>query len=367
MNYISNSSNQSEIYLTKTEWFEVFGSSFTRDIIFLFITTPISFIGFILNIISCAILSKRAFEKCDVYSYMRMYSFNSTFINLFSVFLFTVHCYNFFEFTYSSSIPSYYISFVYVPLVNLCMCFAILMEIIISIERISQISLRFRHIVTYYKPRTIAIAIVIGCIIINLQYFFTEQPAYADLSLNSTTSFRIHFLRISSFSMSLSGIILNFSTYFFRDVVLLVVQCILAMISIFLLKKYFKNRKNLLIHSPSPAPQNSEIKHSHNSNNLTTNVTNNLQSNSLTINKKIIKNDHKLTMMILIMSLLSVVEHFLFLAFVIFLTYFVSETAFLIATLAELYITFKHFLNFFLLFSFNNFFRKEIKKSFGFR
>ena len=52
--------------------------------------------------------------------------------------------------------------------------------------------------------------------------------------------------------------------------------------------------------------------------------------------------------MIVIMSLLSVIEHFLFLAFVIMLTYFLSDTAFLITSLAELYMPFKHFLNFFL-------------------
>ena len=358
---ISNNSNQSDIYPTKTEWFKVFGSSYTTDFIFLFITTPISLIGFILNIISCAILSKRAFEKCAVYSYMRMYSFNSIFVNLVSVYLFTANCFTFFEFTYSSTIPSYYISFVYVPLVNFCMFFAILMEIIISIERISQISLRFRHFVTYYKPRTIGIATIIGCIVINVQYFLTEQPSYAVLNLNSTTSFRLNSPHFTSFTMSLTGIIMNFSTYFFRDVVLLVVQCILAIVSISLLKKYFKNKKNVLNRLPPPQ---SEIGYSHNS--LTSNITNIFQLNSSTIRNNISKNDHKLTLMIVVMSLLSVIEHFLFLAFVIMLTYFLSDTAFIIITLAQFYLSFKHFLNFFLLFSFNNLFKKETKKSFGF-
>ena len=355
MDFISNSSNQSEIYLTKTEWFELFGSFLAVDIIFLFITTPMSFIGFILNIVSFVILSKKTFKKSVIYSYMRIYNFNSIFISLISFFLFTTHCYTYFQFTYSNPISSYYLSFVYVPLVNFCMSFAILMEIIISIERISQISLRFRHIVTYYKTRTISIATIIVCILINVQYFFIEQPDYADLNLNSTTTFQIYFVRTTPFGMSLAGTILSFSTYFFRDVVLLLVQCILATISIYFLKKYFKNKKNIL--NRLPAPQNSETNHSHNNNTF--------QSNSSTINKKISKNDHKLTLMIVIMSLLSVIEHFLFLAYVIMLTYFLGDTAFLITTLAEFYMSFKHFLNFFLLFFFNNLFKKEIKKLFG--
>ena len=206
--------------------------------------------------------------------------------------------------------------------------------------------------------------IIIGSIVINSQYFFTDSPGYIDLSLNSTTSFRLHFPDFTPFTMSLTGTVLNVSTYFFRDVVLLVVQCILAIISISLLKKYFNNKKNVL--NRLPPPQNSEIVYSHNSNNLIINITNIFQSNNSSIRNNINKNDHKLTVMIVIMSLLSVIEHFLFLAFVVMFTYFVNENAFLVKALGQLYIPFKHFLNFFLLFLFNNLFRKETKKSFGF-
>jgi hypothetical protein len=233
------------------------------------------------------------------------------------------------------------------------MYFAILMEIIISIERISQFTLRFRNIIAKFKPIIIAIVIIIICVIINLQYFFTEQPSYANLKLNSTASFGIYFPEITSFSLSLTGIILNFGSYIFRDVILLIIQCILAIISIYFIKKYFKNKKNILTHPT--VTQNSEIAHSHTSNNITIKVIN-AQQNIPTLNKNINKNDHKLTLMVIIMSLMSVVEHILFLAFVIFLTYFVNDTAFLIASLAELYMSFKHF--------FNNLFKKEFKKIF---
>ena len=56
MNNISNNSNQSSFYLTKYKWFELFGLVFEREIMCLFINLTIRFIGFVLNILSYAIL-----------------------------------------------------------------------------------------------------------------------------------------------------------------------------------------------------------------------------------------------------------------------------------------------------------------------
>ena len=192
MNNISNNSNHSSLYLTKHQWFQLYGLTLERDILCLFINLPISFIGFILNIISYSILCKKAFEKIIIYSYMRMYTLNSIIINLVSIFLFTANINYYFDFSYASPIPSYFLSYVYIPVINICMLFAILIEIVINIERISNFKLRFRSI-TRQKPKNIGIIFLLVCPIINVQYFFNQEPKFIDLKLNSTVN-RINYI-----------------------------------------------------------------------------------------------------------------------------------------------------------------------------
>jgi hypothetical protein len=241
------------------------------------------------------------------------------------------------------------------------MFFAILIEIIISIERISQFLPKFKS-VTKHNPRNIGITILICCVIINVQYFFNEEPTFVDLNLNPTTTFRMYFIETTRFSMSLVGTILNFCTYFIRDVFLLIMQCILAIISINLIKKYFKTKKNMII---NPLVSNRETSYTEISALSSSRISNRVQSNVLLIYENIAKADRNLTIMIIIMSLLSVLEHFLFITFVILLNFFRSDTAYLLVMFGDLFISFKHFLNFFLLVSFNRLFKKEFKKTFG--
>ena len=185
MNNISNNSNHSSLYLTKHQWFQLYGLTLERDILCLFINLPISFIGFILNIISYSILCKKAFEKIIIYSYMRMYTLNSIIINLVSIFLFTANINYYFDFSYASPIPSYFLSYVYIPVINICMLFAILIEIVITIERISNFKLSFRSI-TRQEPKNIGIIFLLASLIINVQYFFDQEPSFIDLKLKST-------------------------------------------------------------------------------------------------------------------------------------------------------------------------------------
>ena len=169
-----------------------------------------------------------------------------------SIFLFTANINYYFDFSYASPIPSYFLSYVYIPVINICMLFAILIEIVINIERISNFKLRFRSI-TRQKPKNIGIIFLLVCPIINVQYFFNQEPKFIDLKLNSTVN-RINYIESTEYILSLSGIILNFCTYFIRDVILLLMQCLLAIISVYLMKNYFKSKKNILLTESEPSP-----------------------------------------------------------------------------------------------------------------
>lgn len=362
-----NSTNGS-IYLTKNQWFEAFGSTLARDIMCLFIITPISLMGFILNVLSYIVLCKKKFKNILVYSFMRMYTINSLILNLLMFFLFIANSYRFFDFSYASSLPAYYLSYVFIPFTNICMYFAISIEIVISIERISQfIPSTRQNIIAKHKPRNIGIILLIGCLIINAQYFFNEQPVQLDLKLNSTSTFRFHFAELTSFSFGLFGTILNFFTYFLRDVLLLILQCILAIISIILIKRYFKNKKKMITNLPE-LYQNQTNTCSEATSTTTIQNMNKIQTNdssaSANKNKKITRADKNLTIMVLIITFLSIIEHLFFIVLVVALSFFMGTTAFLIVMSSDLFISFKHFLNFFLLYFFNKLFKIEMRKIF---
>jgi hypothetical protein len=70
---------------------------------------------------------------------------------------------------------------------------------------------------------------------------------YLDLKLNSTWTFRMYLIKFTPFRISLFGTILNFITYIFRDIFLLIIQCLLAIISIYLIKRYFVSKKSMVI------------------------------------------------------------------------------------------------------------------------
>jgi hypothetical protein len=162
---------------------------------------------------------------------------------------------------------------------------------------------------------------------------FSPKSYSAQLGINETRVF--HFYGHTEFADSLAGKIVIMTLYFVRDLVTLVFEISLNVWLILLVKKY-QAKKSILLNRPLPS-----------------------QTSNLNIGE-IRRYDLRVTIMVILMSLLSILAHsFIFIGLIYNLIYFNEVTIRLIAV-ANLFISVKHLSNFIILLLFNSKFRVSI-------
>ena len=132
----SSSNNQTFVfYFTKEQWINFFGSSTLIDQTNLYLLTPLSLIGVILNLLSFIVFSRKDFSSINLCSYLKILILNSLAVNLLqsTVPLFT--SYRFFEFTNTAQMVNFY-SYFYFPFISVTYTFGNIIAIIINLERI---------------------------------------------------------------------------------------------------------------------------------------------------------------------------------------------------------------------------------------
>ena len=344
-----NTSNSTVVYVNKDQYLRSIGSTWIRDSIVLFGITPICFFGVLFNLTTFKVLSTKKFYKLNLYTYLRVYSLNSALDNFLCLFFFVSNCQRYFEFCYSGPFPSYYLSYVYVPLRNSFLFMASLLDICISVERNSQFLPILKPILKF-NPRYVCLTLISITAAVNLQYYFLNTPTAIDLKLNSTTNLRYYFSKPSDFSKSLPGTILNNSTYIFRDVVLLAFQTILNIIMLIYFKRHLNAKQKIVL-------GHEKVKHEDHDTKV-----NEVQSK---IEQKLSKSDRNLTLPVVVITLFTSVEHIFQNVSIVYLTFFRGETSYLFICIATLIICFKNFSNLIIFSTFNKVFRVELKKFFG--
>ena len=161
-----NRTNSTQFYLTKNLWCEIFGSSMVLDSLVIFLATPFSLAGIILNSVSFYVLSNKKFESKIIFCYLRVYTLNSLLMCLLLSTYFNI-TYNYFEIT-NTFLFRAYSSIVYVPIVTVLAFFSGFLDILISVERLLAFYPHMKKI-TSLKSYYILLVIVI---IITLPYFF---------------------------------------------------------------------------------------------------------------------------------------------------------------------------------------------------
>jgi hypothetical protein len=154
----------------------------------------------------------------------------------------------------------------------------------------------------------------------------------------------------------LPGMTINSLVYLFRDIILFIVQIVLNIMTIYLLRQHLKNKKNILKKKSLIKKEKSDLPQRK-------------ESRSIVIkhSKKkpfITQVDKNTTIMVVIMASVTAMEHIFLLLMIYSVTINESNTSYLIATIACIFISIKHFSNFFLYFSFNKIFRSELKHKF---
>ena len=233
-------SSQNEFYLTKPEWFELFGSTLTLDSLSLYLVTPFSLAGVLLNSLSYYVLSNKKFESKIIFSFLRVYSLNSLLMSILLSTHFNI-TYNYFDITNTFMFRAYS-SIVYIPTVTVLAFFSGFLDILISLERLFDFYPAVKKL-TSLKSCFILMFIVD---VITLPYFFIYYPAHLDVNLSENEPFRLHYIGLSEFGQSSIGQIVNNVLFFIKDVVAFIIEILLNISLIVLLRKHI-NKKNRII------------------------------------------------------------------------------------------------------------------------
>ena len=302
------------------------------------------------------------------YSYLRFYTINSIFICFIQVLFVSGQSFRYFSFSYSSPILGYCISFIYIPSINILILFAVLLEICISIERNAQFSEKNKFkCILKHKTKKVCILLFVFSFVISSQHFFIGRPSKNIHKIDSNTTIEVNFFKMTNFSKSVTGMIINSIEYFFRDVVLLIVQIILNVISIHLLRKQIKMKKQL--HEKSSESANKLIKKKTKKTSFIVKpfksaekqgyYTNNIKH--FKISGIITKAEQNLTIMVVIMTFTTALEHLFLLLMIYFVTINEDKNSFLISAISNIFISIKYSSNFFVFYSFNKNFKIELK------
>jgi len=356
MNDSINSINESIIYISKDYWLSQFASSWFLDSFYVFIISPLGFIGFILNLLSFFVLQNKEFDNINIYSYFKVISINSALLNLMQASLISTSTFRYFEFSNSQEAISY-ATYIFLPVSNIFLLFGSTLDICISMDRCSIFIAKLKAIFKY-PFKKVCLSLLIICILIDLPYFFVNMPSYYDAQLDANTTYRLWFWDITPFGKSLTGEILAYAGFFIRDVIFLVIELTFNILSVVLFRKYFKHKANFFKNNKNNKELTitTELECANTHGNISKNNTEVSQMNKLYIKEK------NITLMVIILCCFSIITHLLYLIVTLYFFFYYDLIASGLAAFVFSISAFKNLSNFGLLYIFNFNFRKVFKK-----
>ena len=320
-----NSSN--ETFYPLDYWFSLYGYPYITDAIFAYVTTPIWVLSLILSIFSLLILRKAPFYASNFFSYMRLYVLNCLILSVVSPTIVIGFTRKFFSITNTYE-ATFYNNYIFMTAEITLVLFSSCIEICLVVERILYFLPGKYMRIKFLDFKKFFFILFIICLSINVPAMFLFEPAFADVQLNEKTTFRIWYPGIASFSYSLSGQILNYLVYLLRDILPMILKLILNALSIYLVRKYVKNKQRIRTATTD----------------------------------ELVNFDRKQTYVALLMSTFSILEHILYIFSYVLYFFYYFDLSNLTFALALLIIAIKHSLIFFVLLLFNNLFRNEVKR-----
>ena len=304
--------------------YEKTGSYLLTDLLTFYVITPLSIFGFFLNIISFKILINKEL-KARLFKYFRFYCANSiivTFVLIFAV----ISARRFISISISNNYYSmFYLSYILKNCIRTGYFISSITQCFIIQDRISIYLPKLRMKTNVYL---ICLIITLFCVVLNMPFIFDFQPSELNFEINNQTTIKLHYNGASPLSKTTLGSILRLCIIVIRDIGTLLVEIFLNIVSIYLLIKY-KKKKQMM-------------------GTILYNRANNQLSNTLL----------KLYIMVIMMSIISILEHL----FVILATLGQINSSSLANTLSAflelLAILIKHGSNIFFFCFFNKKFRK---------
>ena len=333
----NNSLNESYIQISISNWLELFGSTYLHDFLYTYVLTATSILGFLLNILSFCILLKKNFYNKPIFHYLRIYVINSSIICLFLSSTFLGITYRLYEFTSAYQVYIYGL-YVFIPFYNAFYLFNSLMDVFISLERLSIFLPKLKKLNSFsWKPT--CLIMFFASVIINFPIFFIFDKASFSLKLNDIEVYKIWSFKLSDFAISVLGKVTQFLIYLVRDILTMGLEIFTNLITIVFMKKHFKTKKKVI-----------------------PNIMDNEESSAL---KKHISNAEKnLVQMVVIMCLLSILQHLFFIASTTYFSLYQNKISIYLSYVSYQITSIKHLSNFFIFILFNHIFRNSFRKLF---
>jgi hypothetical protein len=370
MNISQNSSNSTEnIDLWEILMFKI-GSSWALDTIYLYIITPLGFLGVISNIISAFVLFKIS-ETHAIYKYYQVYTANGILICTIIMLNFYTRTPRYFDFSLTHGAGVYRCQVLYGSYT--LALFGNLINISILLERLSNFKRSLKY---FFKDRPYLIVLISWLItfVINLPTFFIgiarndEEFKEALKSYEKLKDF--YYCKRLPFVNTVLGSITLFLITLIRDFIFTIIELILTFISYLNLKKFIENKKILTNNVDSVKSQGLSRKRSckaqvfpnKSSTTINQRPTNNTQQKAPSFSNL----NRKLQVMSLSFASLSVFSNLT--SLINSLIYILLGNNNLIfhwlALINILFFNIRYILNFFLFYIFNKNFRAYLKKLF---
>ena len=345
--------------MSKSEWFEIFGSTYSLDMLYICLLTPLSITGLFLNLLCFYVLAKAEFSNILIFRYIKYHILISSVICVALSLLFLSHTIQIFSFTNTfgaKSIGAYII----LPAVLICYTFSSILSIFITIERIYTLKARNqtnKPISTRFLTTTIVI-----CVLLNIPLLLTVYPAYNEVELNTGDSFTIYYTGITAFAQSNNGKILCSVSYVFRDILTMTIDLYLNGILILMFKRHVKKRKSIMstkIKELYKAPEPSRMEVDNEQAEMISNLSRSQYVSETCLHIEAAnKADKNLTIMVILFSVLSVLEHLFVLLGLV--SYVVSPdlNTFTFLLVCCLFLAVRYASNVFIMAMFNSLFRK---------
>lgn len=255
----NTTSNRSEFlftdYILNEMYLEKIGSTLTIDSLYLFLLTPVSLIGLVLNLNCLNLIFKDNKHKIAIYKYLKVYTLNSIVLCFFFGFSALTRSPRYFDIL-NQNIVAFYRCKVMAFVITLFYFYGNMLNILIMFERLSNFNFKLKKY-SDYRPYHVSLLLLIFCTIVCLPIYF----AYSPREQSELEQIKRDPLKLSSFFFcarlpffgSLIGRIIIYLTFSIVNIIALVIEIILSIISFYYLLKYLndKNRTlnpNYLVH-----------------------------------------------------------------------------------------------------------------------
>jgi hypothetical protein len=209
-------------------FFNKMGSTWLLDSLFFYVSSPIAFIGFLLNLLSFAILCKIKIKSTKLYKYLRVYSINSSFICFILMFGFvglSPRLFPFFNHYLSKFYRCKLIGFIFTTIY----CFGNVLDIIIALDRLSIFIKKLDKNFNHARPYYICLISFFICFLVNFPVLLSYKILNDEEFLNSDS---LTYCGQTAFAVSKLGMTINMIILLIRDLLTLIVEILINCLAI---------------------------------------------------------------------------------------------------------------------------------------